>query len=727
MSTLRNDSLKMAMARTGKVASIPLDSTGSEQKVVEYFGVNAFDVFTHKSIPKDLRDKLEERKSQGTPLTKDDANIIAKAACEWAIEKGATHFCHWFQPLTGSTAEKHDAFLDFEGSAPIQRLSGSQLMQGEPDASSFPNGGSRSTFEARGYTSWDITSPMFLREGMNGKTLCIPTAFVSYTGEALDIKTPLLRSVSRLNQVTTQFLNLTGAEDVKRVTVTCGAEQEYFLMDKAFYNKRPDLIMSGRTLLGSLTSRNQQLDDHYFGSISQRVLSFMQDLEVELYKLGIPAKTRHNEVAPGQFELASIFRDANVSSDQNQVIMAMIKDIAEAHDFVAILHEKPFAGINGSGKHLNWSLADDQGRNLLEPGDHPEDNKRFLAFVSMICEAIYRRAPMIRTAIGSHSNDHRLGANEAPPSIMSVFLGDTISSIVTSMLSDGTFTSNKESLDTGVNQLVNLAKDNTDRNRTSPFAFTGNKFEFRAVGSSAAIGYPLAILNAAVSEVIQESNEMVKKSLGSGKSIDEALTEITVHWLKNSQKVIFNGDGYSDEWLKEAESRGLPNLKTTADALACYKDKKATSFLTEQGIYKESELEMRYNVLLERYIIHREIEFKTLRNMVDQFVLPAAISYKRDLAKTADELKDCGVSNDVEIKILKNITHEVAVLYDSVNLLTNSMAEFSKLEESEYSIKIAKDLLPLTEKIGECCGKLESMVPDRNWDLPKTLDMLFIR
>ena len=727
MSAPRNLLQTQATSRKTRKANIPMDNSGNEQKVVDYFGVNVFDVFTHKSIPKDLREKLEKRKNDGTTLTREDANIIAKAACEWAVERGATHFCHWFQPLTGSTAEKHDAFLDFEDNAPIQKLSGSQLMQGEPDASSFPNGGSRSTFEARGYTSWDMTSPLFVREGENGKTLCIPTAFVSYTGEALDIKTPLLRSVSRLNKVTTEFLNLTGLEDVKRVHVTCGAEQEYFLVDKTFFYRRPDLVMSGRTLLGSLTSRNQQLDDHYFGAIPGRVLGFMQELEVELYKLGIPAKTRHNEVAPGQFELASIFRDANVAADQNQMIMAMIKDVANKHDFVAVLHEKPFADINGSGKHLNWSMADNMGRNVLEPGDHPEENKRFLTFVSMIVEAIHRRSKIIRTAIGSHSNDHRLGANEAPPSIMSVFLGDTIQKVFDSLLSNSDYTSSKESLDTGVNQLVNLAKDNTDRNRTSPFAFTGNKFEFRAVGSSAAIGYPLAILNAAVSEVIQESNEMIKKSLGAGKSIDESLTEVTVHWLKNSGKVIFNGDGYSDDWLKEAEKRGLPNLKTTADALTVFNDKTAINFLMEQGIFKESELEMRHNVLLERYIMQREIEFKTLKGLVDQHVLPAAISYKKTLAESIDDLKDVGVSNEVEKQILKNLSHEVQVLFDSVNQLQNGLVEFSKLDESEFSLKIAHDLMPLCEKVSNACGSVESIVPDKLWDLPKTLDMLFLR
>lgn len=727
MPLSRTTSHSHATTRTKKYASIPMNDAGDELKVTEYFGINTFDVFIHDSVSKDLKDKLVQAQLNGKQISKDEANQIAKAACDWAVSHGATHFCHWFQPLTGSTAEKHDGFIDFENGRAINKLSGSQLMQGEPDASSFPNGGSRSTFEARGYTAWDITSPMFIRDGVNGKTLCIPTAFVSYTGEALDIKTPLLRSVTRLSQVTTEFLNLTGSAEVKKVNVTCGAEQEYFLVDKAFYFKRPDLVMSGRTVLGSLTARNQQLEDHYFGAIPDRVLSFMQDLETELYKLGIPAKTRHNEVAPGQFEIASIYKDANLASDQNQLIMAMIKETAEKHDFVALLHEKPFAGINGSGKHLNWSMADDQGRNLLEPGDKPEENKRFLAFVSMICESVFRRSKMIRTAIGSHGNDHRLGANEAPPSIISVFLGDTINNIFESILGNGSFTPTQENLDTGVNQLMNLAKDNTDRNRTSPFAFTGNKFEFRAVGSSAAVGYPLAILNAAVSEVIQESNELIKKSMGAGKSVDEALAELTLHWLKNCQQVVFNGDGYSDDWVKEAEKRGLPNLKNTAEALRTFNDDKEVNFLIEQGVFRKSELELRHNILLERYIKHREIEFVTLKNMVDQYVIPSAIAYKKNLAEAIDEIEEHGVSTAVEKQILKNLAHETEILFNNSTNLINALDEYASLDEEQLSLKIASELLPLSEQVADACNKLESILPDRTWDLPKVLDMLFIR
>jgi len=483
---------------------------------------------------------IEGKKTIDRPL----ATKVANSVLEWAISKGATHFCHWFQPLTGSTAEKHDAFLSFDNDRPIEALSASQLMQGEPDASSFPNGGSRATFEARGYTTWDLTSPLFIQNSSNGKTLVIPTAFVSYHGDALDTKTPLLRSELKVNEVVTKFCHLTGMKDVGRITTTCGAEQEYFLIDKAFYFSRQDLVMTGRALFGSLTSRNQQLEDHYFGMIEDRVLAYMQEVEIELYKMGIPAKTRHNEVAPGQFELAPIFKDTNVAADSNQVVMTVLRNVALKHDFVCLLHEKPFAGVNGSGKHLNWSMSTDTGVNLLEPGHDPQDNYRFLAVLATVTEAVQRHADIIRMGIASHSNDHRLGANEAPPSIMSVFLGTTLTEILNSMISGGKYVaSNKTILDLGTRQLADLFKDNTDRNRTSPFAFTGNKFEFRACGSSASIGYPLSLLNAAVADVFEETNKFIEDEISKGKSADEALLAVILKWYGNAQKSVFNGDG----------------------------------------------------------------------------------------------------------------------------------------------------------------------------------------
>ncbi len=576
MSTIemRNWAKKDAIHREERSFQRPVDSTGKYLRISDYYGENVFHFSDTPGIADDVKKELEEVSRSGKLIQKEHANIVAKAVTEWAISHGATHFCHWFQPLTGSTAEKHDSFLSFSKGKVIERLSAVQLMQGEPDASSFPNGGSRSTFEARGYTSWDMSSPMFLMEGGNGKTLCIPTAFVSYHGEALDVKTPLLRSISRLGKSATEFCQIVGMKDVKKVQVTTGAEQEYFLIDKSFYYSRPDLVMTGRTLFGSLSSKNQQLDDHYFGAIPERVIVFMQELDYELHRLGIPAKTRHNEVAPGQFEIAPIFTDANIAADNNQQIMALIKHIAGKHGMVALLHEKPFAGVNGSGKHLNWSMATDSGVNLLEPGKEPHQNMRFLATTMIVVEAVKRHAKMLRMAIASQSNDHRLGANEAPPSIISVFLGQTLENVLKSIKDGKTFTPESEKiLEMGADQLAHLLKDNTDRNRTSPFAFTGNRFEFRAVGSSKSIGLPLSVLNAAVSSVFQEANSFLKKEINSKVDADAALLKLIKKYLDSSWEVVFNGDGYSEQWVIEATKRRLPNLKTTADPLPALKYK----------------------------------------------------------------------------------------------------------------------------------------------------------
>ncbi len=511
-----------AMNRPVMPPSTPTDEKGKNLKVSEYYGEYVFDIQKAREIPNALKKELLEVSRTGKPLTKEMAKVVADAVLNWSLSKGATHFCHWFHPLTGSTAEKHDSFIDFDGTAAIEKFSASQLMKGEPDASSFPHGGSRATFEARGYTAWDITSPMFLIPGTNGKTLCIPTAFVSYHGDALDIKTPLLRSSARLNKVATKFLKLSGKKDAENVIVTCGAEQEYFLVDKNFYFLRPDLVMTTRTLFGSLTSRNQQLEDHYFGTIPSRVLACMEELEIELYKLGIPAKTRHNEVAPAQFELAQIFSEGNLAADQNQLVMATLRSVADKHGFVALLHEKPFAGINGSGKHLNWSMSDNTGYNLLEPGKDPHQNFTFLGVLAVIIEAVNRHAAMLRLGIASHGNDHRLGANEAPPSIISVFLGGTLDKILEAIANGKSFKpSDMALLDLGAPELANLLKDNTDRNRTSPFAFTGNKFEFRAVGASASISPSLTYLNAAVATALNTMNETLRQ-----------IEEIEARWME---------------------------------------------------------------------------------------------------------------------------------------------------------------------------------------------------
>ncbi|MCO4792324.1 MAG: glutamine synthetase III [Bacteriovoracaceae bacterium] len=707
---------------------IPIDTNGNPMKVSEYYGENVFNFATSTDIPENVRKEILNVASSGSKISKEHADIVANAVTKWATDKGATHFCHWFQPLTGGTAEKHDAFLTIKNGQAIERLSVSQLLQGEPDASSFPNGGSRSTFEARGYTSWDLTSPMFLTEAPNGKTLCIPTAFVSYTGEALDIKTPLLRSVSKVSNEVTRFLNLVGKKDVSKVDVTIGCEQEYFLIDKDFYYARPDLVMTGRTLLGCSSSKNQQLDDHYFGRIPDRVMGFMQELDLELHKLGIPSKTRHNEVAPGQYEIAPVFSAANVSADQNQIIMAVIKSVAAKHDFVAILHEKPFAGINGSGKHVNWSMSDNSGHNLLEPGENPHENLLFLSTVAIVTESVFRHAKALRMGIASAANDHRLGANEAPPSIISVFLGHTLEGIFENIYS-GKKLSAKDGdtfLETGAQQLAHLLLDNTDRNRTSPFAFTGNKFEFRAVGSTAAIGFPVSILNAAIAEVYKESADFVESEIKAGASIDDALLKITTKWVKNAYSVIFNGDGYSSDWVDEAEKRGLPNLRTSAEALKVLTDEKESAFLVETGVFKRSELELRYEVLAERYNTLREIEFSTLISMVNQTVIPAAINYKTELSQIIQRQKSFNLECSVETEIYKKLNFALESLYANTN---NLSATVDGLEGDTEGIsdKIANDLFPQSEVVASFCAEVENLVPNTLWPLPKYSEMLFLR
>lgn len=725
---LRQQAMLEVYSRKTRKCSVPVNEQGKYLKVSQYYGENVYNYHLSKSLSLEDKDALKQVIEGKKTISKELASKVANSVLEWANQKGATHFCHWFQPLNGSTAEKHDAFLNFDIDRPIESLSASQLMQGEPDASSFPHGGSRATFEARGYTTWDLTSPIFIKEAANGKTLVIPTAFVSYHGDALDTKTPLLRSDLKINEVMTKFCHLVGMKDVNKVYTTCGAEQEYFLIDKAFYFGRQDLVMTGRALFGSLTSRNQQLEDHYFGLIEDRVLAYMQEVEIELYKMGIPAKTRHNEVAPGQFELAPIFKDANVAADNNQIVMTVLRTVALKHDFVCLLHEKPFAGINGSGKHLNWSMSTDTGVNLLEPGHDPHENFRFLAVVATVTEAVFRHADVIRMGIASHGNDHRLGANEAPPSIMSVFLGDTLTKILESMVSGGKYVhSARQVLDLGARQLADLFKDNTDRNRTSPFAFTGNKFEFRACGSSASIGYPLSILNACVIDIFAETNQLIENELTAGKSVDDALMAVILKWYGNAQAVVFNGDGYSQEWVKEAAKRGLGNLRTTPEAIAVLKDAKKTNVLIKTGVFTENEISTRYNVMLERYIKCREIELKTLRQMVLKQIIPAAVQYKGVLSQNVALHKQAGVDNSVETSVLNQLSALTKDLFDQTTELTKKIDELHKNDEETISKKIGSDLMPHSFKMADVCNAIEELVPDEKWPVPKFYDMLFIR
>ena len=713
--------------------NVPSDVNGKPLRVSDYYGENVFDFndsdILTKTDKKDISDIIAKRKD----FDRDIAEKYANAVLSWALSKGATHFTHWFQPLTGSTAEKHDAFLSIEDGKPIEKLSTTQLIQGEPDASSFPNGGSRSTFEARGYTTWDLTSPIFLRTSENGKTLCIPTAFVSYLGDALDIKTPLLRSITKLSKAAIEFCNLTNtssreSDKITDIDITVGCEQEYFLVDRSLYFERPDLVMSGRTVFGASTSRNQQLDDHYFGTIPDRILAFMQEVEIELYKLGIPAKTRHNEVAPGQFELAPIFSSANVAVDQNQMIMAILQSVAVKHDFVCLLHEKPFQGINGSGKHLNWAMGGKGVGNLLEPTGTPHTNYRFLAVIAIICEAVYRHGGPLRTAIASHANDHRLGANEAPPSIISVFLGDTLTAILDAYSSGETYDDKSETfLDLNAEQLARLVKDNTDRNRTSPFAFTGNKFEFRAVGSSQNVGIPATVLNGAVSSVFAEMNIRIKKEKEAGTSIDDILMGITKDLYNNSKNVVFNGDGYSQAWQDEAAKRGLPNFKTSPDALRVMKDTKANEFLVNQGIYTASEIETRFNVRVERYCKCREIEFITLISMIHKDILPASIKYKNEIASSIVNQKAAGVEAKADLGILKLINKHVEDLVENTEKLSKMLEENEGKDDIDYADTIAHKMFPLSEKIGLIVSELEENVSEEIWPLPTYFDLLFVR
>ena len=730
----RLEAKKYAINREERTFQRPLDINGNYQKASEYYGESVFHYLTAPGIPESIKEELLAVSNSGTRLKKEHADIVAKAVTEWAVTKGATHFCHWFQPLTGSTAEKHDAFLDLDGETPIEKLSAGQLMQGEPDASSFPNGGSRSTFEARGYTSWDLSSPMFLVDSVNGKALCIPTAFVSYHGDALDMKTPLLRSITNLNEVATKFMNMIGFTETNKVTVTCGAEQEYFLVDKAYYFSRPDLVMTGRTLLGSLSHKNQQLDDHYFGRIPERVLSCMEEIDYELHRLGVPAKTRHNEVAPGQFELAQIFREANVSADNNQLVMAIIRDVAEKHNFVALLHEKPFAGVNGSGKHINWSLATDDGMNLLEPGTKPEKNLKFLAVTSIVIEAVHRRAKLLRMAIASQGNDHRLGANEAPPSIISVFTGSNLEKIFESIKNGETITEEgKVVLDLGANQLANLMMDNTDRNRTSPFAFTGNKFELRAVGSWANCAGPMTTLNTIIAKQLKDFKVEVDKLIDT-KNLkkDEAVFNVLREYIKASKKIRFEGNGYGIEWEKEAAKRGLSNHKTTPEALKAKISKKSIALFKEMNVMSNIEVEARHEIELEEYILRIQIEGRVLGDISRNHVIPTAIKYQNTLIENVSGLKtifgdDFKKHAKEQIDLIEKISHHIAEINSKVEEMIEQRKKANKLAGQKSADAYCNKVKPYFEEIRYHCDKLEMMVDDELWPLAKYRELLFTK
>ncbi len=608
-----------------KLSKSALPENGSYGPIANYFESNVFnDKVMRESLPKDTYRKLRDTIRKGDKLDLSIANTVAHAMKEWALSKGVTHFTHWFQPQTGLTAEKHDSFLEYDEGHVLERFRGNQLVQGEPDASSFPSGGSRTTFEARGYTMWDPSSPAFIVDGPNGGILCIPSVFISYTGEALDKKTPLLRSMESISNSAMKVLKLFGNTTADRVVTTIGTEQEYFLIDKAYYYLRPDIQITGRTMIGAAPPKGQQMDDHYFGSIKERVLAFMQESERELYKLGVPAKTRHNEVAPHQFELAPIFAEANVGSDRNQMIMEVLKKVANRNDLALLLHEKPFAGVNGSGKHNNWSMSDSDGNNLLDPGETPEENLQFLVFLVATLMAVHKYGDLLRMSIASAGNDHRLGANEAPPAIISVFLGERLSQILDD-IKDNKPSSKADDyiIDLGISKLPSIMRDNTDRNRTSPFAFTGQKFEFRAIGSSASVSLANTVLSAAVADSIDILIADIEKEMKTTKEQSKAILLVLRKYVVETEAIRFEGNNYSEEWEKEAAKRGLPNIKRTPYALDSFMVKKNISMLVRQGVYNEIEIEGRYNTKVEQYITALEIEAETFVNIINTFVLPA--------------------------------------------------------------------------------------------------------
>ncbi|MCO5141782.1 MAG: glutamine synthetase III [Oligoflexia bacterium] len=721
--------IEKAISRQPRKFDVPKDDLGRSLSVSDYFGQYTFGVKEIKSaISKADYEKFIELTSLGKPLEKDLADKIAKAVRNWAMEMGITHFCHWFQPMTGTTAEKHDAFISFnDDGSTIEKFSGSQLIQSEPDASSFPSGGIRTTFEARGYTAWDPTSPMFMMTSTNGRTLCIPSAFVSYHGHALDEKTPLLRSIEALSTNACELLKLLGSKDVKRVTATLGVEQEYFLIDRTYFGLRPDLILAGRTLQGARPPKGQELEDHYFGSIPSRVTAFMQEVEFELYRLGVPAKTRHNEVAPAQFEIAPIFEDANVSVDHNHLIMEMLTKVARRHEFVLVLHEKPFAGINGSGKHNNWSMSTDSGENLLEPGATPHENLRFLVILASILKGVHSHNGLLRASIASVGNDHRLGANEAPPAIMSIFLGDQLNMIMDKIKSgEAIENAERAMINLGVSKLPLLTKDNTDRNRTSPFAFTGNKFEFRAVGSSASCSLPITCLNAAVAESMAEITAEISQKMKSGKEMSLAAMEVIREVVQKHSQIRFEGNGYSAEWIVEAERRGLTHYRDTPEALDAFTLASTKNLFTKLKILTEEELASRHHVQLERYVKKVDIETEVMKTLVDTYITPAVNSYISDLSEALIRQREAGFEKSPTEQLIKKILDAYSDIakkrksFEELQVAANTLdSEYKKAEAQ------AKKVLPAMLELRDACDKIEVMVGNGYWPLPKYREMLF--
>ncbi|MCK4401082.1 glutamine synthetase III [bacterium] len=708
------------------------------KKASSYFGENTFSISViKKHISKKTFAAFRHWLDEGKIISMKEADEMAKAMKDWAIAKGATYYTHWFQPMTGLTAEKHDSFISPNGEGrAIEKFSGSMLIQGEPDASSFPSGGIRTTFEARGYTAWDPSSPAFIIECELGKTLCIPSIFISYHGEALDKKLPLLRSDEAINKAVMGLLKLFGHKDIKKVFSDCGAEQEYFLIDKRFYRMRQDLLMTERTLIGASSPKGQQLEDQYFGSIKERVINYMNDVSIEAYKLGIPLMTRHNEVAPHQFEFAPVFEDSNIAADHNQLLMDIIKKIALKHNLVCLLHEKPFAGINGSGKHINWSLSDNKKNNLFNHGNTPEDNLRFLVLFIAVIRAVYKHADLLNASIASAGNEHRLGANEAPPAIMSVFIGDQLTKVLDTIEKGKKAEfSKKDIVNLGIGKLPIFNKDVVDRNRTSPFAFTGNKFEFRAVGSSQNISTPIMVINTIVAESVDYIADRIKKESGH-KNFNLKVMSVLKKIVKETKPIRFEGDNYSKSWIKEARQRGLLNEPSTPNALKALIKEENIALFEKYGVLTKGELVSRYNIWMDMYCKKLEIEANTLREMVDSNVVPAGFDYQGLLAGNLTDIVDLRENADLKIKeeVFDDLKDHLIDVTDKIYYVRKHTRRMEKLLKKANSLRVGEradlffeELKPLMEHIRKHVDELECVVADEHWDLPKYREMLFVQ
>ena len=720
MLNQRQRALNIVQTRTTERVFAPAD------KISDFF---ADDVFTLEKMRSTLTPetfkKVEAVIKKGKKIDLETASEVASAVKTWALSKGTTHYTHWFQPLTGSTAEKHDSFFDAQKG--IEVLKGSALIQQEPDASSFPNGGIRSTFEARGYTAWDPTSPIFIW----GRTLCIPTIFVSYTGEALDHKVPLLKAVEAVDKAATKVCQLFD-RNVTNVSVSLGVEQEYFVIDKALFNARPDLVMSGRTIFGHHPARGQQLDDHYFGAIPSRVYNFMKDFEIESLKLGIPVMTRHNEVAPAQFEVAPLYEDINIATDHNSLMMDVMDRVAERHDLKVIFHEKPFAGLNGSGKHNNWSLITGTGVNVFQPSSSARENLQFLTFLVTTIKAIHEHPGMLRASIASAGNDHRLGANEAPPAIMSVFIGSELTSVLQELENNGNVKVDKGDnmyMKLGIDKIPQIILDNTDRNRTSPFAFTGNKFEFRAVGSDQNVAEPMTVLNLIVANQLKEFYNEVSKLISKGEDKKIAIVNILRKYIKESKSVLFEGDGYSEEWAEEAKKRGLPNIKDTARALDAYVAEDSIKMFEEFKVMNAVELEARNEIQLENYILKLQIEARLMGEIAMNMILPAAVDYQSRLMDNASKLASLGLDNSHIMAVITKVNGYIQTIQTKVNAMNDERGEVNHIEESRDRAIAYCDRIKgkYFDEIRNAVDKLELLVDDEDWPLLKYREMLFLR